>query len=137
MTKKDRLEKYLQFKGVKPTAFAAALGISNSHVSEINNRKTNRTLYYAISKNPAFSDCNTDWIDTGNGEMLAREKSDFSISEDVGGYEKKPATAITIHRGASAEAWELLDHFETMTTENKNALLTLARAITGKQPEGK
>jgi len=78
MTKKDRLEKYLQHKGIGPTAFARALGISNSHVSEINSRRNNRTLYLAIRSNPDFSDCNTEWIDTGEGEMLQNKFKQFA-----------------------------------------------------------
>lgn len=57
--------------------------------------------------------------------------------ENEEGYSPNHSHVTIIRRSASDEAWELLDHFETMTTENKNALLTLARAITGKQPEGK
>lgn len=70
MTKKERLSKYLEYKGIKPTAFAKAIGVSNSHVSEIDQRKNNSTLFLAIKSAPAFFDCNTDWIATGQGEML-------------------------------------------------------------------
>jgi transcriptional regulator with XRE-family HTH domain len=85
MTKKERLEKYLKYKGIKPTAFARALGISNSHISEINTRKNNRTLYLAIQSSPDFLDLNTEWIDTGKGEMLAQPV----VAEQQEGYARQ------------------------------------------------
>jgi transcriptional regulator with XRE-family HTH domain len=85
MTKKERLEKYLKYKGIKPTAFARALGISNSHISEINTRKNNRTLYLAIQSSPDFLDLNTEWIDTGEGEMRSQPR----IAEAQEGYARQ------------------------------------------------
>lgn len=92
MTKKERLSKYLKLKGIGPTAFARAIGISNSHVSEINTRNNNRTLYLAIRSNLDFSDCNTEWIDTGKGAMLIQDCGPPTVAESAATYSTQPLT---------------------------------------------
>jgi len=151
MTKKERLEKYLKYKGIKPTPAARALGISNSHISEINTRKNNRTLYMAIQSNPDFLDCNTEWIDTGTGEMLLNKYSQSatlrheSVAAEMavkysGSTGESPRMAVKeLKREVTDEGWALLDCFEALCEEQRQSLLivakTMAMGLPGKSPQ--
>src|SRR5690349_17534393 len=69
--KKERLRKYWEYKGYKSAkAFAAALGISDSHIAEVDQRVDNRKLLLALRSKSECYDLNIDWFETGEGEML-------------------------------------------------------------------
>lgn len=139
MTKKERLERYLEYKRIKPTAFAKAIAISNSHVSEINTRKNNRTLYLAIRSSPDFSDCNTEWIDTGEGEMLMPARQVGIASVEKRGIREQAANdyrssadrmaVVELKRSISEDGWALLDSFELLCDEQKKSLLIVAQTM--------
>lgn len=148
MTKKDRLEKYLKYKGIKPTPFARALGISNSHVSEINTRKNNRTLYMAIQSNPDFSDCNTDWIDTGKGEMLrseaqriAPQRPEPATGETQGDYSalaaKQGKTMVVTHvyLPPREDQRKLLEIYEMLCDDQRETVMRVAEGLASALPE--
>jgi hypothetical protein len=145
MTKKERLEIYLKYKGLKPTVFAREIGISNSHVSEINNRNNNRTLYAAIRSKPDFLDCNTDWIATGEGEMLRQKESlpAGAVHEARSNHSFRadalPTMVVTqISRPATPDEQELLGYFDALCDDQKKALMgvikAMAAGVPGKSP---
>jgi hypothetical protein len=71
-TKKERIQKFWEGKGCTTAkAFVGKLGISASHISEIDTRKDNSKLQAAIYSNPEFSDLNWHWLQTGEGDMFA------------------------------------------------------------------
>jgi hypothetical protein len=80
--KKERITQYWKFKGFKSAkAFALELGLSDSHISEIDQRTDNRELLLKLRSKSEFNDLNHDWLKDGIGEML------------IDGYSKYKQTA--------------------------------------------
>lgn len=67
MTLKDRLLEYCQHTGVKISAFERRSGLSNGYFNQVK-KEPSRSKISQIAA--AFPDLNTDWLLTGEGEML-------------------------------------------------------------------
>lgn len=70
MTLKDRLLEYCQHTGVKISAFERRSGLSNGYFNQVK-KEPSRSKISQIAA--AFPDLNTDWLLTGEGEMLKTE----------------------------------------------------------------
>lgn len=80
----NRIKYYLDYKGIKVSAFEKEVGMSNgSFASQL---KNNKTIGVDKLENilKRFPDLNPDWILTGNGDML---KLDV-LSDDKVVYQK-------------------------------------------------
>lgn len=81
-----RLKQFLDFKGIKVSAFEKEVGMSNgSFASQLKNDKTIGVdkLENILKKYP---DINIEWLLTGNGDMI---KWDL-LNEDAAIYSKTP-----------------------------------------------
>lgn len=89
MTIKDRLIKYLEYKGISKRQFELSIGVSNGYINNMRvsiqpDKVRNIALHYP--------DLNTGWLMTGEGEMLKGEDKP-----------ERPRT-VTIE----AEAWQVI-----------------------------
>lgn len=64
---KDRLLKFIKYKGLTVSRFEALVGLSNGAVSRTNDRMRQRTVDAIVS---AFPELNSHWLLTGEGDML-------------------------------------------------------------------
>lgn len=64
---KDRLIEYLKFKGIGQNKFAESIGVSSGYVNNI--RKSIQPDKILSIAN-IYTDLNTEWLLTGNGDML-------------------------------------------------------------------
>lgn len=69
-TVKQRLIKYLKYKGISQREFAELVGVSSGYVNAIRKSIQPNTLHKIAIR---FTDLNTGWIITGEGEMLKEE----------------------------------------------------------------
>lgn len=127
--KKERLKKYWQSKGYKSAkAFASALGISDSHISEIDQRSDSRKLLLAIRSIPEFNDLDLIWLETGEGEMLKQPQSSADPREQYGVTalhrtltpEQERALQIL---DSAPEARRLLERFMLLDDEGERAII--------------
>lgn len=72
MTLKDRLLEYCQYTGVKISAFERRSGLSNGYFNQVK-KEPSRSKISQIAA--AFPDLNTDWLLTGEGEMLKTHRN--------------------------------------------------------------
>lgn len=77
---KERLIEFLDYKNVSKSEFGRRIGVSSAFVTSIR-KSIQPDKILAIQSN--FSDLNTDWLLTGNGEML--KKSAESTAKLLGG----------------------------------------------------
>lgn len=89
MTIKDRLIKYLEYKGISKRQFELSIGVSNGYINNMRvsiqpDKVRNIALHYP--------DLNTGWLMTGEGEMLKGED--------------KPESPRTVT--IEAEAWQVI-----------------------------
>ena len=89
MTIKDRLIKYLEYKGISKRQFELSIGVSNGYINNMRvsiqpDKVSNIALHYP--------DLNTGWLMTGEGEMLKGED--------------KPESPRTVT--IEAEAWQVI-----------------------------
>ena len=89
MTIKDRLIKYLEYKGISKRQFELSIGVSNGY---INNMRVSIQPYKVRNIALHYPDLNTGWLMTGEGEMLKGEDKP-----------ERPRT-VTIE----AEAWQVI-----------------------------
>lgn len=131
--KKDRITTYFEYKGYGSSkSFCKRLGISDSHVTEIDSRKKNTTLEIALRSNSEFSDLNLDWLWTGEGEMVlppklaveydnADHEEDNDRTKPVTSYESEKFTSLRPDQKKMLAVWEKLD------CEQRIALMALAK----------
>lgn len=89
MSIKERLIKYLAYKGVSKRRFELSIGVSNSYVNNIN-KSIQPDKVRSIAR--IYPDLNTGWLMTGEGEMLKGED--------------KPEIPRTVT--IEAEAWQVI-----------------------------
>lgn len=68
---KERLLKFLAYLGIGQKKFEQNTGLSNGFVNSV---KDNITLKSLNKISAAYPELNTDWLQTGNGEMIAAPK---------------------------------------------------------------
>ena len=66
-TVKQRLIKYLKFKGIGQTKFEAMAGLSRGYISNLKKEPSTSKLLKILSNAP---DLSREWLETGKGEML-------------------------------------------------------------------
>ena len=69
---KERLIEFLAYLGMGQTKFEEKVGLSRGFVNTL---KDNLTLKTLTKIETAYPELNTDWLKTGEGEMLKEEKS--------------------------------------------------------------
>ena len=67
MSVKERLERYIDFKGIKKSDFCKEINVSGAFISSMRVSIQPDKLKSIALKYP---DLNTEWLLTGNGEML-------------------------------------------------------------------
>lgn len=75
MTPKERLVKYLKYKGIGQNAFEKLCGISNGYISALKYQPSDRLLAKILLHTP---DLNRVWLLTGEGDMLNEEKPEIN-----------------------------------------------------------
>lgn len=74
---KERLLHFIEYKGITVQLFEKTVGLSNASVSKMGNN-TRRSTIDKISN--SFPDLNTNWLLTGEGDMLNTENKVKSLS---------------------------------------------------------
>lgn len=79
----ERLYKYLEFKGIKPTVFERDSGISSGYLSKQFNRKADigESILVLITEN--CPEINPLWLLLGQGEMLDSNQSSASVIQPM------------------------------------------------------
>lgn len=75
---KDRLLKFIRYKGLTVSRFEALVGLSNGAVCRTNDRMRQRTVDAIIY---AFPDLNSQWLLTGEGDMLISDSIEHEMAE--------------------------------------------------------
>ena len=107
---------------------AGHLGTSQGTVSGWKARGVPLETMVQVANDTGYS---SDWIRTGRGNKRWITDSTEWAAEDFAPYNE------TSKNIATGDEIVLLNCYRELAEINKNALLTLARAITGKQMEGK
>lgn len=71
MSIKERIQKYIEYKGLENARFEKQAGLGNGYVDKIRDGIRSTTLE-KIRK--GFPDLNIDWLRFGEGDMLVKEK---------------------------------------------------------------
>lgn len=89
MSVKERLTEYLKYKKISKRQFEISIGVSNGYVTNMRKSiKPERIESIAL----IYSDLNTGWLMTGEGEMIKTAQQDF------------PVKTVTI----PADAWDII-----------------------------
>jgi len=78
-TAKDRLLEFLVYLGIGQNAFEKNVGISNGYISH-NKGSIGSEIVSKISK--IYSELNTDWLLSGNGEMIKSTVNQNNVNGD-------------------------------------------------------
>ena len=70
----ERLYKYIDFKGYRPTSFEKEIGLSSGYLSVQKKRNADIGETVINKINDYCHDINIEWLLTGNGEMLRNQK---------------------------------------------------------------
>lgn len=91
----DRLFEYLNYQGIKPTAFEKQIGLSNGYLGKQKRRNADigeSVLINIIENSPLLS---VNWLLFGSGQMLA-DKNSNKVDEPSVGYVK--STDINLYK---------------------------------------
>lgn len=91
MTIKERVLKFISYKGIKPSHFEKTANLSNGAVSKMGN-STKRSTLNKILK--AYPEINEVWLLTGSGSMLLDDKFNVKINIDAEAGNGGAASAI-------------------------------------------
>lgn len=78
-TVKQRLIKYLKYKGIGQTKFEEVAGLSRGYITNIKKEPSTTKLLMILSAAP---DLNKDWLMTGEGEMLLPQEGGAPVVND-------------------------------------------------------
>lgn len=73
---KNRLIKYLNFKGISKSEFGRSIGVSNAYITSMR-KSIQPDKLKAISE--SYGDLNTNWLLTGEGNMLMNGQDSFQV----------------------------------------------------------
>lgn len=78
-TVKERLVKFLKYKGLSQKKFEETVGLANGYVNNIRRSVTSEKLQQIVR---CFPDLNKAWLLTGEGEMIRQEKESSTTIND-------------------------------------------------------
>ena len=78
-TVKERLVKFLKYKGLSQKKFEETVGLANGYVNNIRRSVTSEKLQQIVR---CFPDLNKAWLLTGEGEMLLPQKESTTAITD-------------------------------------------------------
>ena len=99
MSVKERLKFFLRSKKISEKAFGELIGVSSGYVSAMRTSIQPDKLT-RIAK--CFPELNTDWLMTGEGEMLKTDTPKSGVSTEEGGVISIPRDAWEVIRNQSA-----------------------------------
>jgi hypothetical protein len=82
MNIKDRFLEFIAYKRLTQRRFQASIGVSSSYIRNISSG-IGADVLSRISKN--YPELNTDWLLTGEGEML-NPSSDKTVNQSISGH---------------------------------------------------
>ncbi|MBT3383955.1 MAG: helix-turn-helix transcriptional regulator [Prolixibacteraceae bacterium] len=97
---KDRIRKFIDYKGVTPGELALKLDVQRSNISHVLNGRNKPGASFIEKLLTEFPDLNARWLLIGSGEMVTSkkdkvkelfDKEDFVLENNVG---KEPAGAL-------------------------------------------
>ena len=117
---KERLIKYLSYKGISKSEFGRRIGVSNAFVTSIKNSISPEKLQ-AIGN--TFPDLDIQWLVTGSGTML---KDPYTVNGDGNvvnsqnfSYEGTTAELIRIIKDQQAQIGKLIDTIADLSRKIK------------------
>jgi transcriptional regulator with XRE-family HTH domain len=87
---KDRIKKYIDYKGVSAGELAVILDVQRSNISHILNGRNMPGAAFIEKLLLKFPDLDARWLLTGDGEMVV----DMDINDSISSHEELPATGI-------------------------------------------
>lgn len=87
---KDRIKKYIDYKGVTAGELAVTLDVQRSNISHILNGRNMPGAAFIEKLLLKFPDLDARWLLTGEGEMIV----DAEIHTSVNNHEELPATSV-------------------------------------------
>jgi hypothetical protein len=91
MTVKERVNQFIDYKGIKINAFEMSIGVSKSYWS--NTQKISAEVVAGILR--VYSELSAEWLMRGEGDMLkldqpsqVTEKKEFTVIVDEDGFLK-------------------------------------------------
>lgn len=80
----DRIFRYFDIKGIKPTAFEKKIGLSNGYLGKMEKRNADIGEGILIKIIENCPDLNPEWLILGVGEMLRKQTSiDEFVQSDI------------------------------------------------------
>lgn len=119
---KDRISAYCRYKNIAISRFEKAAGLSNGYFNQVKKRPSSDKIRGIVE---AFPDFNTDWLLTGEGEMLkdcAHQTTNGDNSPAIHGN----GNSVTI--GSTAVLNERIKALEALLAE-KERLIRLYEKI--------
>ncbi len=113
-TLKERMRKYIAYRGITINSFEVAAGLSSGYVASIGNSIYDVTLG-KIGK--VFPDLNTEWLKTGKGEML----NGYAVIEAA---QKDASVRVT---ELEAEVKKLREENEALRSQNSRLVERLLK----------
>ena len=87
---KDRIKKYIDYKGVSAGELAVILDVERSNISHVLNGRNMPGAAFIEKLLLKFPDLDARWLLTGDGEMLV----DTEIYNPISRHEEMPVTGI-------------------------------------------
>lgn len=123
---KDRIRKFIDYKGVTPGELALKLDVQRSNISHVLNGRNKPGASFIERFLTEFPDLNARWLLIGSGEMVASkkdrvkelfDKEDFILEKEI---EKKTSKAVI---GAG------LDEIQDTEAKHDRTLKTMEKSI--------
>ena len=101
---KDRIKKFIDYKGISPGELAEITEVQRSNISHIFNGRNKPGALFIEKFLLAFPEINARWLITGEGSMLDKKRSDaISLNESVTEVKSEPPPVYNIDKKVTDE----------------------------------
>lgn len=90
----DRLSKFIDYKGISFNKLATIIGVSNSYFSKMVKNKASIGSDILEKIVRVYPDMNSNWLLTGEGEMIKNTKENFAKEAESNYFLQKNASVM-------------------------------------------
>lgn len=123
---KDRLERYIAYKRLSKRRFQASIGVSSSYIQGMTQNMSADVLHKISTTYP---DLNTDWLLTGEGDMLKPQQSVGDITNSTVSGVNVSGNGIQINPNAYETLLKIVENYQASTNKFQEQIEKLITII--------